>query len=235
MPVPVPAPFAWDGDHLALALGDAQVRFTTRRGGVSEAPYASLNLGGATGDDAGAVDRNRERLRRGFGLRALHARRQVHGSDVVELDAAAPHADGLVARHPGDGALVLTADCLPVALAAPGVVAMVHAGWRGVAGSVLETAARRLGVGDGVAVQAAIGPGAGGCCYEVGDDLRELFATSGRTLDLKAIARERLLAAGVSEVHDAELCTICTPPDLFFSHRRDGPATGRQGGVAWLS
>ena len=84
-------------------------------------------------------------------------------------------------------------------------------------------------------VTALIGPGAGPGCYAVGDDLRERFGTTGATLDLKAIAAERLAGRGVTTVHDVGLCTICTPGDLFFSHRRDGPATGRQGGLAWLS
>ena len=128
-------------------------------------------------------------------------------------------------------AVVLTADCLPVALAAPDSVGMVHAGWRGLAAGVLEAGVAALGDGP---VSAAIGPGIGPCCYEVGDDVRAAFGTSARTLDLKAIARERLQAAGVAEVHDCGLCTACDA-ERFFSHRRDRGVTGRQAGLAWRS
>jgi copper oxidase (laccase) domain-containing protein len=97
-------------------------------------------------------------------------------------------------------------------------------------------ALRRLGVeGD---LEAAIGPGAGRCCYETGDEVRELFeaygASHGRLLDLKAVAGAQLRAAGVGTVRDVKLCTICAPGPRFFSHRRDGAATGRQGAFAWL-
>lgn len=232
----IPAPFAWDGDHLAITLPGAQARFTTRRGGVSAGPYASLNLGPWTDDDPAAVATNHERLRASLGLDALSVGRQVHEADVV--DAAAPReaaADGRVTREPGVGVLVLTADCLPVALSGPAGVAMVHAGWRGLAAGVLEAGIAALG--DDVRA-AAIGPGAGGCCYETGPEVHAAFgrtAVAPAPLDLKAIARERLAAAGVPEVHDAGLCTICGDPALFFSHRRDAGVTGRQGGVAWRS
>jgi copper oxidase (laccase) domain-containing protein len=119
---------------------------------------------------------------------------------------------------------------------------MLHAGWRGLAAGVIDggvRAVRELG-GEG-AIAAAIGPGAGPCCYEVGDEVHARFAQlgprarNGDNLDLKAIARAQLLEAGVAEVHDAEMCTICSDPSLFFSHRRDHGLTGRQGGVAWRS
>ena len=138
--------------------------------------------------------------------------------------------------------MVLTADCLPIAIAGPGVVAMVHAGWRGLADGIVAEgvrAVRELGA-DGP-LEAAIGPGAGGCCYEVGEEVREAFAEHGegvrhgRNIDLKAIAREQLDQAGVAAVHDVGLCTICSDPSLFFSHRRDHGITGRQAGLAWLS
>jgi polyphenol oxidase len=116
---------------------------------------------------------------------------------------------------------------------------MIHAGWRGLAAGVLDEGLAALrDVGATGAVAAAIGPGAGGCCYEVGDEVREAFAdvpeaTRGRNVDLKAVAAARLRAAGVQEVHDAGLCTMCDA--RFFSHRRDRGTTGRQGGVAWLT
>jgi copper oxidase (laccase) domain-containing protein len=131
---------------------------------------------------------------------------------------------------------------VPIAVAAPGAVAVLHAGWRGLhAGVVAEgvRAVRELG-GTGP-VAAAIGPGAGGCCYEVGDEVHAAFADhgpgvrNGRNVDLKAIARRELEAAGVAAVHDVGVCTLCADPGLFFSHRRDGGTTGRQAGVAWRS
>ena len=241
-------PFAWDGDHLAIDLGHgARALFTTRRGGVSRPPYATLNLGPWTEDDPEDVAANRARLAAhvGLGPGALAQGHQVHGATVERVTAppsAAPaDADGQATALPGVGAVVLTADCLPVALATPGAVAMVHAGWRGLASGVLEEgvrAVRELGGGDGPLV-AAIGPGAGGCCYEVGDEVREelgLEPVGGRaTIDLKRLAAERLGACGADAVHDAGLCTMCTDGSLFFSHRRDGPRTGRQGGMAWRS
>jgi polyphenol oxidase len=84
-------------------------------------------------------------------------------------------------------------------------------------------------------VRAAIGPGAGGCCYAVGADVASVFGVDAGLVDLKTIARERLRAAGVREIHDVGLCTICSDPELFFSHRRDGGVTGRQAGIAWRS
>jgi hypothetical protein len=135
----------------------------------------------------------------------------------------------------------LTADCLPIAVAGDGAVAMLHAGWRGLRDGVIENgvaALRELGV-DGP-LGAAIGPGAGPCCYRVGGKVLDAFrdypqarADDGR-IDLKAIAAEELARAGVDEVHDLELCTICAEPSLLFSHRRDRGVTGRQAGVAWL-
>jgi copper oxidase (laccase) domain-containing protein len=129
-----------------------------------------------------------------------------------------------------------------VAIAANGAAAMVHAGWQGLAGDVIAEgvrAVRDLG-GEGP-LSAAIGPGAGPCCYEVSEELHARFAPLGPTvrnggnLDLKRIARLRLESAGVEDVSDCGLCTICSDPELFFSHRRDRGTTGRQAGVAWLT
>jgi YfiH family protein len=139
--------------------------------------------------------------------------------------------------------MVLTADCLPVALGSAGAVAMLHAGWRGLAAGVLEEgvgAVRDLGAGEEIV--AVIGPGAGVCCYEVGAEVHAALGSVGSDgsdgsaaghIDLHAIARERLLAAGVSRVRDPGICTICDR--AFFSHRREGARAGRQAGVAWLS
>jgi polyphenol oxidase len=116
---------------------------------------------------------------------------------------------------------------------------MLHAGWRGLATGVV--AAGVAAFGDEPPLAAAIGPGAGPCCYEAGEEVQVAFADlgpefwDGRNVDLKAIAITKLREAGVQEVHDAGLCTICGDPELFFSHRRDGGVTGRQAGVAWRS
>jgi YfiH family protein len=245
-----PAPFYAFGEHFAVDLDGARVVFTTRRGGFSSGPYASLNLGRLTADRPDDVRRNRAALKEQLGVQLSYIR-QVHGTavrrvveppveptDAIEL----PECDGQATAMPGVAPMVMTADCLPVAVAGPGAVAMLHAGWRGLAGGILAEgvdAVRELGaVGP---LQGAIGPGAGPCCYEVGDDIHAVFAQQdldirrGRNLDLKAIAREQLRRAGVEVVHDVELCTICGDPTLLFSHRRDGGLTGRQAGVVWLS
>jgi polyphenol oxidase len=250
-PVP-PAPFHWSGDHLEIVLPGARVVFTTRRGGFSDGPFATLNLGRLTADDPDAVGRNRARLQSLVGGR-LAMIRQVHGSRVLRRTAAdqasgpAPlgdleDADGQATALPAIAPIVLTADCLPIALAGGGVVAMLHAGWRGLDEGIVEQGAqavRELAGGEPSLV-AAIGPGAGACCYEVGEEVHDRFASyragrRGRNLDLKAIAREQLVIAGAVTVHDAGLCTICSPPELFFSHRREQGVTGRQAGVVWLT
>jgi YfiH family protein len=229
--------FADVGDHLAIALDGGTALFTTRRGGVSEGPFASLNLGLWTDDDPARVRENRARVERIGGGRLAQAH-QVHGTRVIEAraggDAQPPDADGEVAAARGVAPVVLTADCLPVALIAPEGVAMLHAGWRGLAGGILAEGAAALRALGASRIAAAIGPGAGPCCYEVGEEVHAAFGTSGRTVDLKAIAQERLWAAGVAEIHDCGLCTMCDP-QRFFSHRRDGGVTGRQAGVAWRS
>lgn len=249
----LPEPFRAEGEHIGLKLTGAQVLFTTRRGGVSEGPFESLNLGLWTEDDPRRVSVNRERLAELVGLRRerFAQGRQVHGAAVQRVTRppdpeSEPHrADGQATGVRGIAAVVLVADCLPIALAAPGAVAMVHAGWRGLAAGVVEEGVRAVReLGAAGPVEAAIGPGAGGCCYQVGTEvLRQLaadpdaiVAANGRArLDLKAAARARLRAAGVDVVHDVGLCTICADETVFFSHRRDGGRTGRQAGVAWLA
>lgn len=240
----LPAPFRWEGGHVAADLGDHHVRFTSRRGGVSSPPYHALNLGRWTQDDSGRVATNYTALSGELGIDPgrIVMGFQVHGNEVQRRDEEPDPDDELLAcdgqatHVEGVACLVLTADCLPVALLCDGAVAMVHAGWRGLDGGVLEDGLRALReLGGRGPVTALIGPGAGPECYEVGDELRERFGTTGPTLDLKGIAAERLRAGGAAEVHDVGLCTICSAPDLFFSHRRDGPLTGRQAGIAWLS
>jgi len=225
--------------------GGGHVLFTTRAHG---------NLSSVGGVDAEQGLQARERLRRQIGMERLQRGYQVHGTTVLcsRTDTDFPAQDSATAQPPveadgqatsvaGIGAIVLTADCLPVALGSSGAVAVVHAGWRGLAAGVLEEGLRALrelgGDGDLVAV---IGPGAGPCCYEVGEEVHAAFSGSHRVesphtrnIDLKAIACDRLLATGVSEVRDVAACTICD--ERFFSHRREGARAGRQGGVAWLS
>jgi YfiH family protein len=244
-PLRAPKPFHAAGEHLAIELGRVQVLFTTRRGGCSSGPYASLNLGRLTDDDPDSVSRNRQDLERRLGVRLAHGR-QVHGTRVQRIAPpeaeAFVEADGQATAARGIAPMVLTADCLAVAIAGGEAVAMLHAGWRGLAAGVLRegvAALRELGASG--QLSAAIGPGAGPCCYEVGEEVHERFAAygpavrRGRNLDLKAIARLELEHAGVDPIHDAELCTICAGESLFFSHRRDRGVTGRQAGIAWLT
>lgn len=244
--------FELAGDHIAISLPGTQVVFTTRRGGFSRGPYESLNLGRLTDDDPDAVRRNRAAAEALLGVRLAHTR-QVHGREVIKIDdrtkpgvesqtgTALPEADGQATALRGVAPTVLTADCLPVAIAGRGAVGMIHAGWRGLAAGVIEAGVRAVReLGAEGPLRAAIGPGAGPCCYEVGEEVHAVFserfpaARHGDKLDLKLIARRRLEAMGVNEIHDTGLCTICDPT-LFFSHRRDRGVTGRQAGIAWLS
>ena len=244
----LPAPFRWAGDHVAVELGgDVHALFTTRRGGAATGAYASLDLAiGDGGHDRAAVEENYRRVADVVGVPRDHVvqGRQTHESRVDVVDGPREIVDGVdghATGRPGIALLVLTADCLPVALAADGAVAMVHAGWRGLAGGILAEGVRALRAAGGTGpMTAAIGPGAGGCCYEVGDEVRAAFADvpearHDRNLDLKAVAAVRLRAAGVRTVLDAGLCTMCSDASLFFSHRRDRGVTGRQAGVAWRS
>lgn len=236
--------FAWDGDHLAAALGHgARALFTTRRGGASSGAFASLNLGRTRADleedDPAAVTQNRARVSAAAGGRPLRTAHQVHGTEIATDTAPLPDADGQLTARADQAVTVMVADCLPVAIAGRHGVAMLHAGWRGLAGGILARGVAALGGGAGGALSAAIGPGIGVCCFAVGDDVRAAFAQHagaqrGDHLDLKAIARRQLRAAGVDQIDDCGLCTACEE-ELFFSHRRDQGRTGRQAGVAWLS
>jgi polyphenol oxidase len=248
--LPLPPPFRWEGEHVAADFDGGRVLFSTRHGGVSGGPYASLNLGRLTADDGANVDANRERLAAAVGVprsRFLYGR-QVHGARVRRATEPpserrpATDEDGQATALPEAAALVFTADCLPVALAADGAVAMLHGGWRGLAdGIVAEGVAALRALGATGPVTAALGPAARGCCYEVGEDVHARFAAydarrSERNLALDAVARAQLAAAGVEPVHDTGLCTMCAEDDggpLFFSHRRDAGVTGRQAGVVW--
>jgi YfiH family protein len=227
-----------EGFSCVLA-GGARVLFGSRAQG---------NLSTQRGERAHAGLHARERLCAQLELQWLCASRQVHGVDVQLVrepagrggEPVAIDADGHATALRAIGATVLSADCLPVALAAGAptpAVAIAHAGWRGLAAGVLERsvqALRALGAGD--ELEAVIGPGAGVCCYEVGPEVHAAFGrqrAQRERIDLRAIARERLLAAGVARVHEADACTICD--ERFFSHRREGARAGRQAAVAWLS
>ncbi len=225
---------------------------TTRAGGLSTGPYASLNLGDHVGDDPRAVQRNRALLRARAGLPVapiwLH---QVHGCTVRELPCAtgeAHAADASVAFGPGAVCAVLTADCLPILLCdeAGSVVAAAHAGWRGLAAGVIEATVRRM---ERPAEQllAWLGPAIGPEHFEVGDEVRATFRAAsgaealeafrpsgaGRWLaDLGMLARQRLAALGVRQVSGGDHCTFAEA-DRFFSYRRDG-VSGRMASLIWL-
>lgn len=232
---------------LEAELPGARAAFTTRVGGVSEVPYESLNVALRTGDEPGRVRDNRRRVAAALGLAPENVLmgRQVHGDGLrmhrvaqepkvyAEALRSPLEADGHLTDQPGLAALVMVADCLPIALSGPRGVASVHGGWRGLASGIAEKAAGRV-----EATGAAVGPGIGPCCYEVGEEVLAEFSdldgvAEGRMLDLPAVATRLLRGAGVSAVETAGLCTVCNP-ELFYSHRRDGDRTGRQAGVAWL-
>ncbi len=224
-------------DELVFDLpGGGRALFTDRSTG---------NLSTCAGEDHQRGLQRRHELCERLGLRWLCASPQVHGTDVqrvIGLAGSRGHpapvdADGHATALPGIGTMVLGADCLPVALGGGGAVAMVHAGWRGLAAGVLEEGVRAVRqLGGGGEIVAVVGPAARACCYDVGPEVHRAFGDAhrhGRKLDLHAIARDRLQSAGVAEVRAVGACTICD--ERFFSHRREGHRAGRQAGVAWLS
>jgi hypothetical protein len=216
------------------APGPYVVAFTTREGGVSTGGHASLNLGSRF-DDAARIAENRRLACAELGLDAgrLVANRQRHTTTVRRAVPGAPVevADGLWSDELGVPLLALTADCVPIAIVATTgkpAIAAVHAGWRGLAGGVVEAGVAAL---DGAETVAVIGPAIGPCCYEVGPEVSEAFdddLTSGRMLDLWTAAERALRRAGVSSVERLDLCTRCHP-ELFFSYRRTGIPHGTQG------
>jgi YfiH family protein len=246
-PMDLPTPFRPHGNHIAADLPGGTVLFSTRRGGTSEGPFASLNLGRLTDDSDANVDANRERLAAATGHpreRFLYGR-QVHGASVRRATEPpgparpAVEEDGQATALDDVAALVFTADCMPVMLVADGAVAALHGGWRGLAGGIVSEGVQALrDLGATGPVTAALGPAARGCCYEVGEEVHAHFEdydarVGERNLDLAAVARKQLETAGVQEVHDVGLCTMCAGDELFFSHRRDQGVTGRQAGVVW--
>lgn len=215
------------------------VAFTGREGGVSEAPYDSLNIGCFTGDATSSVEQNLEIVRASLGLERLHWCRQVHGSQLHDADGdevpGSAEADGLFTRKPRVGVCVAVADCLPVALAGRECAMILHCGWRGLAAGLVAAGIRALGDDKPCA---AIGPGIGVEHYEVGEEVIEALGQTGRQayegghLDLRAVACAQLRAAGVETIESVDLCTY-QEQDRLFSYRRDGE-TGRQAGIAWL-
>jgi len=234
---------------LEADLPGAQAAFSTRLGGVSSGPFESLNLGILTGDDAGLVRQNRRLLAAALALdpASVVIARQVHGGEVAIHDgpqqpspfaqprAPIPEVDGHVLRRAGVAGLVFVADCLPVALAGSRGAALLHCGWRGLAAGIVATGVEAVG-----ATAAAIGPGIGRCCYEVGEEVIDALSglgdgiAEGPMLDLEEVARRLLRGAGVESIESAGICTSCEA-ELFFSHRRDGGRTGRQAGVVWMN
>jgi len=234
------------------APGPYRVAFSTRLGGVSDGPFESLNLGIRTEDDPARVVENRIRLCEEAAADPDGATMawQRHGATVsraqprgiVTPGTVYDHCDGLWSDEAGRAMLLLTADCLPIAIARaderPPALSILHAGWRGLLAGIVGAGVRVLG-GGGLA--AAIGPSIGPCCYEVGDEVaapfREAFGDDvvrDGKLDLWTSAERALRAAGCERIERFDLCTSCGA-DTFFSHRRDHGRTGRQGVIAYVA
>jgi len=216
----------------------ANVWFFTRLGGASDPPYDSLNVSKVVGDGEEAVAENLRRIREAMDGRPSAWVKQVAGDGVVQVLEAgfAGEADALVTERHGFSLVVAVADCVPVALVGERGVGMVHSGWRGTLAGVTAKAAREMGESG---LRAYVGPSIRGCCYEVSEELARTFAgrfgeevVFGRYLSLQTAIRINLQEAGVREIHDLGLCSGCRP-DLFYSHRKQGPRTGRNlAGVA---
>ncbi|MEX2356248.1 MAG: peptidoglycan editing factor PgeF [Thermaerobacterales bacterium] len=272
-------PFVLDAGVLHLTVWRRRwpalrAAFSTRRGGVSQLPFDTLNLGLGTADAEQQVLTNRDRFLQNLAWRhPVYHVSQVHGTKVVtargaadiEASARTPagrrfislgRADGVAAATPNTGLMAFFADCVPVFLAAPDrqVAAIVHAGWRGTVADMAGAAVRHLKAAFDLApdeIEAVIGPAVGQCCYEVDrpviDAVRRLFSDTagiltgeknGRAcLDLTGANEKLLVRAGLDSgrIWQTDLCTSCRA-DLFFSHRRDGGATGRMAGfIGWTS
>ena len=228
------------------APGPYEVAFSTREGGVSDGPYASLNLGRATADEPERVNENRRRLCAEVGAEpdALAMNYQHHSADVLRARAGSrdERGDGIWTDERGLPVLALAADCLPIVVARANgsqpALALLHAGWRGLLEGIVPAGVSALGGG---AISAAVGPAIGPCCYEVGEDVADRFRRAfgfglyrdGR-LDLWSAAERALRAAGCIRVDRVDLCTACSP-ERFFSHRRDEGLTGRQGVIGHIA
>jgi YfiH family protein len=230
--------FKWE------APGPYEVVFSTRLGGVSEGPFESLNLGRRTGDDVARVDENRRRLCSAVGAdeEQLTLGYQTHSTIVNRAQAGSrgTPGDGLWTDEPGVPMVALGADCVLIGLARTNgdepALAVLHAGWRGLADGIVEVAAGVLGG----RLAAIVGPAIGPCCYEVQEDVagrfRDRFGAgiiSRGKLDLWTAAELAARDAGATKVERVDLCTACRP-DLFFSERRTGRPRGTQGVVGLL-
>lgn len=235
------------------APANVRALVTTRHGGVSVGPFASLNLGDHVGDDPAAVAENRRILRVRLPAEPVWLK-QVHGIQCCDAAACSnakgsqtPEADAAYSHKPGVVCAVLTADCLPILLcdAAGTVVAAAHAGWRGLAAGVIESTVAAMGV-PGEALLAWLGPAIGPRHFEVGGEVRDVFSAhdpqaarafvarpDGKWLcDIYLLARQRLADLGVCRITSADFCTV-RDTQQFFSYRRDG-ATGRMASLIWL-
>lgn len=227
--------------------------FTTRNGGVSSPPYASLNLGDHVGDHTSAVEQNRSLLR-GFLPGEPKWLKQVHGTQAVSIDICdrmAPcSGDAAFSRHPGNVCAILVADCLPILLCdrAGTLVGVIHAGWRGLAEGIVERTVSAIDSPE-TSLMAWLGPAIGPQHFEVGEEVRRAFIerdeksalafrphpshNNGKWFaDLFLLAQQQLTNAGVKEIHGGGECTF-SDPGRFFSYRRDG-TTGRMAGLIWL-
>ena len=231
------------------APANVRTLITTRSGGVSTGPFASMNLGHRIEDDMQSLRANRALLR-DFLPADPKWLLQVHGARVADADGLQQpvEADAAVARNPGSVCTVMVADCLPVLLTdrAGSVVAAAHAGWRGLAAGVLENTVGAMGRAPDELL-AYFGPAIGPSAFEVGADVRDVFlarsagASSafaahkpGKWLaDLFALARQSLRAIGVTQIYGGDLCTY-SDRKRFFSHRRD-KVTGRMAALIWLN
>jgi len=226
------------------APGPYTVAFSTRLGGVSEGSFESLNLGRRTRDKSENVDENRRLLCASVGVEPerLALNRQVHGATVnrAEPGERTKGGDGLWTDEPGVPMLAFSADCLPIAVArvngSPGL-ALLHAGRLGLLHGIVQAGASALSG----RLAAIVGPGIGPCCYEVGEDILAAYRARfgpdverGRNLDLWTAAERVLHEAGVDAVERLDVCTACNA-DRFFSHRRDGALTGRQGVIGYVA
>jgi YfiH family protein len=226
------------------APGPYTIAFSTRLGGVSDGSFESLNLGRKTRDKPENVDENRRRLSEAVGVEPerLALNRQVHGTTVNRAEAGerGKDGDGLWTDEPGVPMLAFTADCLPIALArvngTPGL-ALLHAGRLGLLDGIVQAGVAALRG----PLAAIVGPGIGPCCYEVGEDILGAYRArfgpdvlQGRNLDLWTAAERVLREAGVDVVERLDVCTACEA-GRFFSHRRDGPLTGRQGVIGYVA
>lgn len=235
---------------------DVHSAFSLRGGGVSRAPFDSLNLGAHVGDDSAAVAHNRAGLRAALALPSEPVwLQQVHGVRVADVDAElaggvpagtlAP-ADAALTRRRGCVLAIMVADCLPVLFAAHdgAVIAAAHAGWRGLAAGVLEATVRAMAL-PAAQLHAWIGPGIGAAHFEVGEEVRAAFMAQGTDAarhfagnargrwqcDLAGLARARLQALGLASIDGGQWCTAADA-GRFFSHRRDG-RSGRMAALIW--